>query len=199
VYINKTMKKKTIAGVIALLAIVLVVFVAGCAEQGENTTSTPTVTPTVTPTPTATSASTATAKEGDTVKVHYTGTLDDGTVFDSSIGREPLQFTLGEGQMIPGFEQGVLGMKLGESKTFTIPVDQAYGPYHEELVWEISRDQLQPGMEPELGQRLQASQTNGEPIFVTIIEVSETNVTVDANHQLAGEDLTFAIQLIEIA
>jgi peptidylprolyl isomerase len=184
------MKKKTIAGVIALIAIVLVVFVAGCAEKGGNTTSTPTVTPTVTPT--------ATAKEGDTVKVHYTGTLDDGTVFDSSIGREPLQFTLGEGQMIPGFEQGVLGMKLGESKTFTIPADQAYGPYYEELVWEISRDQLQPGMEPELGQRLQASQTNGQPIIVTIIEVSETNVTVDANRQLAGEDLTFAIQLIEI-
>ena len=198
------MKKKTIAGVIALLAIVLVVFVAGCAEKGDNTTPTPTVTPTVmptvTPTPTATSASTATAtaKEGDTVKVHYTGTLDDGTVFDSSIGREPLQFTLGEGQMIPGFEQGVLGMKLGESKTFTIPADQAYGPYHEGLVGEISRDQLQPGREPEVGQQLQATQTNGQIIIVTIINVSETNVTVDANHELAGEDLTFAIQLVEI-
>lgn len=187
------MRKKTIAGVIALLAIVLVVFIAGCAEKGGNTTSAPTVTPT------PTSALIPTANEGDTVKVHYTGTLNDGTVFDSSIGRDPLQFTLGEGQMIPGFEQAVLGMKLGEAKTITIPVDQAYGPYYEELVWVVDRDQLPAGIEPEVGQRLQTSQANGQSMIVTIIEVSETNVTIDANHQLAGEDLTFAIQLVEIA
>lgn len=184
--------KKTIAGSIAIIAIVVAVMCAGCAEKEESAPSTTALTPT----PTVTS--TATAQVGDTVKVHYTGTLDDGSVFDTSIGRDPLQFTLGEGQMIPGFEQGVLGMQLGETKTVKITADQAYGQYYEDMVWEIGRDQLPAGIEPEVGQQLQASEPNGQIIIVTIIEVSESNVTVDANHPLAGKDLTFEIQLVEI-
>ncbi len=188
------MTKRSIASLIAVIALIVAVLCAGCAEKDESTPSTPTSTPTSTTTITIT----ATAKVGDTVKVHYTGTLEDGSVFDTSIGREPLQFTIGEGQMIPGFENGVIGMKLGESKTITIPEDQAYGPHYEELVLVISRDQLPEGMEPEVGQRLQTAQPNGQIIIVTITEVSESTVTVDANHRLAGKTLTFEIQLVEI-
>lgn len=178
------------AGLIAIIALIAAVIFAGCLEKDE--------TPPSTPTPLSTSTLTATAKEGDSVKVHYTGTLDDGSVFDTSIGGAPLQFTIGEGQVIPGFEQGVLGMKLGESKTVKIPVDQAYGPYQESLVWTLDRDQLPEGMEPEVGLRLTLFQENGQIIPVTVIEVFESNVTVDANHPMAGKDLTFDIQLVEI-
>ena len=138
------------------------------------------------------------AKDGDTVKVHYTGSLEDGTVFDTSLEREPLEFTLGQGQLIPGFEQAVIGMKIGESKTVTIPAEQAYGPYNNELISVIDRDNLPEGLDPEVGQQLQAQQPDGQTIIVTIIEVSETSITVDANHLLAGKDLTFEIELIEI-
>jgi peptidylprolyl isomerase len=138
------------------------------------------------------------AHVGDTVQVHYTGTLEDGTVFDTSVGREPLGFTLGAGQMIPGFEQGVLGMKLGESKTVTIPPEQAYGPYYEDRVWVVDRAQLPPGLEPEVGQQLQAGDAQGQSIIVTVTDVSETTITVDANHRLAGKTLIFEIQLVSI-
>jgi peptidylprolyl isomerase len=139
------------------------------------------------------------AKPGDTVKIHYTGKLDDGTVFDSSVNREPLEFTLSGGQVIPGFDEAVLGMSPGESKTQKIPMDQAYGPHRDEMVLEISRQQIPPELEPEVGQQLQVQQENGQTIPVFVTEVTESNVTLDANHPLAGEDLTFDIQLVEIA
>lgn len=138
------------------------------------------------------------AQRGDTVQVHYTGKLEDGTVFDTSTNRDPLQFTIGEGQIIPGFEQAVVGMNPGESKTVTIPMDQAYGPHREEMVLEVDRKQFPEHLNPEVGQQLQVRQQNGQTMIVTVVEVSETNVTLDANHPLAGEDLTFDIHLVGI-
>jgi len=138
------------------------------------------------------------AKDGDTVKVHYTGTLDDGTTFDSSLEREPLEFTLGAGQVIPGFEEAVIGMQVGQSKTVTIPSEEAYGPYTEERVMVVERDQLPEDLEPEVGQRLQTQGADGRIIVVVVTEVTETTITVDANHPLAGKDLTFEIELVEI-
>ena len=137
-------------------------------------------------------------KTGDTVKVHYTGKLEDDTVFDTSANRDPLQFTIGEGQVIPGFEQAVVGMKPGESKTAKIPVDEAYGPHHKEMVLVVGRDQFPAELEPKVDQRLQMSRADGQRIAVTVTEVSEESVTLDANHPLAGKDLTFDIQLVEI-
>lgn len=134
-------------------------------------------------------------KNGDTVKVHYTGTLADGTVFDSSLEREPLEFTLGEGQLIPGFEKTVLGMSAGESRTVTIPAEEAYGPYREEMVLEVPRTQLPADMEPQVGMQLQIGEEQGEGMVVQITQVSDSNITLDANHPLAGKDLTFNIQL----
>jgi FKBP-type peptidyl-prolyl cis-trans isomerase 2 len=140
----------------------------------------------------------AQAKVGDTIKVHYTGTLDNGTVFDSSVGRRPLEFTIGLGQMIPGFDKGVVGLNLNESKTITIPADQAYGQYRADLVQVVARDQFPPDAELEVSQVLQVSQPNGQIILVTITNVTDTDVTLDANHRLAGKNLTFEIQLVEI-
>lgn len=139
------------------------------------------------------------AKSGDTVKIHYTGTLEDGTVFDSSAEREPLEFTINKNQVIPGFEQAVLGMTPGESKTEKIPMDQAYGPRREEMVLEVSREQIPPDLSPEVGQQLQIQQANGQSVPVVVTEVTDDQITLDANHPLAGEDLTFEIQLVEIA
>jgi FKBP-type peptidyl-prolyl cis-trans isomerase 2 len=138
------------------------------------------------------------AKTGDTVKVHYTGRLQDGTVFDTSVGSEPLEFTLGQGQVIPGFEQAVIGMQVGESKTVTIPVDQAYGPRRDDMILEVSRDELPDDLEPTVGMQLQMNQGDGGIVIVTITEVSETTIKVDANHPLAGQDLTFDIELVDI-
>jgi FKBP-type peptidyl-prolyl cis-trans isomerase 2 len=140
----------------------------------------------------------AQAKPGDTVKIHYTGRLEDGTVFDSSANREPLEFTLDGGQVIPGFEQAVVGMTPGESKTEKIPMDQAYGPHRPEMVLEVSRQQMPPELQPEVGQQLQVQQPDGQTIPVFVTEVTESTVTLDANHPLAGEDLTFDIELVEI-
>lgn len=133
------------------------------------------------------------AKTGDTVKVHYTGKLADGTIFDTSVGSEPYEFTLGQGQTISGFEQAVIGMKVGETKTFTLTADQAYGQRQEDLVFEVGRDKLSPDIKLEVGMMLQGSEG-----VVTIIKVSETTITVDANHPLAGQDLTFDVELVEI-
>ncbi len=141
---------------------------------------------------------TAQAKTGDTVKVDYTGRLQDGTVFDTSEGQEPLEFTLGQGQLIPGFEQAVMGMKIGESKTVTIPADQAYGPRRDELVQIVSRDKLPADLKPEVGMQLQTTRSDGSTITVTITEVSDTTITVDANSPLAGKDLIFEIKLVGI-
>ena len=140
----------------------------------------------------------ANASDGNTVKVHYTGTLEDGTTFDSSKGREPLEFTLGEGRIIPGFEEAVKGLQVGEAKTVTIPSEEAYGPHRNELVLEIQRSQLPEGMDPKAGQALQMQQADGRTSVVIVTDVSETTMTVDANHPLAGKDLTFDIELVEI-
>jgi FKBP-type peptidyl-prolyl cis-trans isomerase 2 len=138
------------------------------------------------------------AKHGDTVKLHYTGKLDDGTVFDSSVDREPLEFKIGGNQVIKGFEKAVIDMKPDESKTVTIPPDEAYGPYREEMIADVPRQQFPPSVQPEVGQHFELKQENGEPIVVTVTQVSESEVTIDANHPLAGKDLTFDIQLVEI-
>lgn len=138
------------------------------------------------------------AKTGDTVKVHYTGTLEDDTVFDTSVEREPLEFTLGQGQLIPGFEQAVIGMRVGESKTINIPADQAYGPHRDDLIQVIERSQLPEDLDPKVGQQLPMRQPDGRTSIVTITDISETMITIDTNHPLAGQNLTFEIELVEI-
>jgi FKBP-type peptidyl-prolyl cis-trans isomerase 2 len=138
------------------------------------------------------------AKPGDTVTVHYTGRLEDGTVFDSSEGKDPLEFTIGEGQIIPGFEQGVLGMEPGQSKTVNIPAEDAYGPYDPELVTEVERNQFPPDLELEVGMQVQGSQPDGRVAIFTVKELSDTTVTLDANHRLAGKDLIFDIEMVRV-
>jgi len=139
------------------------------------------------------------ASNGDSVKIHYTGKLDDGTIFDSSTGREPLEFTLGEGQVIPGFEEAVVGMSQSESKAITIPADKAYGPHNPEMVASVDRDRLPENMDPQVGQQLQMRQEDGQVIVVTVTDISDASVQLDANHPLAGRDLSFDIELVEIA
>ncbi|MEQ9369935.1 MAG: peptidylprolyl isomerase [Coleofasciculus chthonoplastes F3-SA18-01] len=141
----------------------------------------------------------AQAKVGDTVKIHYTGKLKDGTVFDSSLSREPIEFTIDTGQVIPGFEQAVVGMTPGDSKTEMIPMDKAYGPHRSEMVLEVTRDKMPPDLNPEIGQQLQIQQPNGRVIPVVITDVTDSNVRLDANHPLAGQDLTFEIELVDIS
>jgi len=141
---------------------------------------------------------TAVAKAGDTVKVHYTGTLADGKQFDSSVGKEPLEFTLGSSQVIAGFDKGVTGMKAGEKKTVTIPAAEAYGLYRDDLVFTIERSQLPTNITPAVGMRLQMLQQDGSNAVVTIKELTNATVTLDANHELAGKDLTFELELVEI-
>jgi peptidylprolyl isomerase len=138
------------------------------------------------------------AKSGDTVRVHYTGKLDDGSVFDSSEGRDPLEFQLGGGQVIPGFEQAVEGMSPGDERSVTIAADEAYGPRRDELVLVVPRTELPAEMQPELGQQLQLSQ-DGQSFIVTVADVNESEIILDANHPLAGEELTFELQLVDIA
>lgn len=140
----------------------------------------------------------AQAKQGDTVRVHYTGKLNDGTVFDSSQGRGPLEFTIGQSHVIPGFEQAVVGMNPGESKTAQIPPTQAYGPRDERLVLEMDRSRIPQDLELEIDDRLQVRRTDGKTLDVTVTAISESSVTLDGNHILAGQDLTFDIQLVEI-
>jgi len=139
------------------------------------------------------------AKSGDTVKIHYTGTLEDGTEFDSSAGRDPLEFALGGGQVIAGFDSAVDGMSVGDSKTVTIPPGEAYGERHDQLVQEVPKTALPEDMEPEVGMQLQSQSPDGQMINLVIAEVGTENITVDANHPLAGKALTFAIDLVEIA
>lgn len=139
------------------------------------------------------------AKSGDTVKVHYTGTLDDGNEFDSSAGREPLEFSLGSGQVIAGFDNAVDGMAVGESKTVTIPPDEAYGDRHERLVQQVPRTSLPDDMTPEVGMQLKSQSPDGQVMNLIISEVAEESITVDANHPLAGQTLTFAFELVEIS
>ena len=138
------------------------------------------------------------AKAGDTVKIHYTGTLDDGTQFDSSAGREPLQFQLGSGQVIPGFDKAVEGMAVGDQKSVNIPAENAYGHRNEQMIQEVPRSQLPPDLAPEEGMALQAQQPDGNVVSLTVTAVSEDAITVDANHPLAGKALNFDIELVEI-
>jgi len=140
----------------------------------------------------------AKAKSGDTVKVHYTGKLDDGTVFDSSVGDVPLELTISEGRIIPGFGQSLIGMSPGESKTTKIPADKAFGLYRDELVREVERSKFPADIEPQVGQQLVMTDTGGQKTMVTVTDVSESSVIIDTNHPLAGEELTFDIELIEI-
>jgi len=139
----------------------------------------------------------AEAKNGDTVRIHYTGTLDDGSVFDSSEGQEPLEFTLGSGEVIPGFEAAIQGMQPGDKKEVTIASDDAYGAHRSDWVLEIGREDFPDNIEPEVGQQLQLSQ-EGQSFVVTVTDVSDASVTLDANHPLAGKDLTFELELVEI-
>ncbi len=132
-------------------------------------------------------------KDGDIVQVHYTGTLEDGSQFESSVGREPLHFTVGAGQMIAGFDRAVLGMTVGEKKTVTIPAAEAYGEYRDDLVIEVNRDEIPADIIPEVGMRLQAGTS-----IATITAVSETTITIDTNHRLAGKALIFEIELVTI-
>ncbi|GAB6175588.1 peptidylprolyl isomerase [Desulfobaculum senezii] len=140
----------------------------------------------------------AQAKSGDTVRIHYTGTLADGSEFDSSRDREPLEFTLGAGAVIPGFDSAVDGMQPGDSKSVTIPCAEAYGDYVDEAVAVVPRDQFPDHISPELGMALQIPQQEGSPVVVTITEISDESITLDGNHPLAGKDLNFEIELVEI-
>lgn len=137
-------------------------------------------------------------KSGDKVKVHYKGTLNDGSVFDSSEGREPLEFVVGSGQVIPGFDNAVMGLAVGESKSVNIPSEEAYGPYQENMVLAIEKDKFPEGLNLTVGEQLQIPSQSGQPIVVVIKEVADDKVTLDANHPLAGEDLNFNIELVEI-
>ncbi|TVP56516.1 MAG: peptidylprolyl isomerase [Gemmatimonadales bacterium] len=141
----------------------------------------------------------AEAQKGDTVHIHYTGRLEDGTVFDTSENRDPLGFVLGEGKVIPGFEAAVQGMAEGEQKTATIESEQAYGPRRDELLLEVERERMPDDLEPEVGQPLQMQTADGQTVQVTIVKVEEEQVVLDANHPLAGRDLTFDIKLVKIA
>jgi peptidylprolyl isomerase len=137
-------------------------------------------------------------ESGQKVKIHYTGTLDDGSQFDSSAGRDPLEFEMGAGMVIPGFEKGVQGMEVGEKKTIHIPAEEAYGERREEMIMQFERSQLPDGLEPTVGMGLQMQGPQGQPVAVMITAVDEENITIDANHQLAGQNLNFELELIEI-
>ena len=143
------------------------------------------------------SAAMSQAKLGDTVRIHYTGTLSDGTEFDSSRDREPLAFTVGAGEVIPGFDAAVAGMSIGESKTGTIPAADAYGEPREQLVVRVPRAQVPPQITPRLGQRLQLGRGD-QAMMVVVLEVNDEEVVLDGNHPLAGQDLTFALELVAV-
>lgn len=138
------------------------------------------------------------AKNGSLVKVHYTGKLEDGTQFDSSQGGNPLEFTVGNGEVIPGFEQAVVGMNIGDSKTVEVSPEQAYGEHREDRVLNMEKEKLPENITPEVGLRLQAKQPDDTVITFTVTDVSEDSVTLDANHPLAGKNLTFDIELVDV-
>ncbi len=140
----------------------------------------------------------ALAKKGDTVRVHYTGKLEDGTVFDSSRSRHPLQFTLGNGQVIAGFESAITGMTIGESITTVIPMEQAYGARRDDMIVTVMRDQLPPDLDVKVGQRLEITQADDKVLLVTVTAVTDSSITLDANHPLAGKSLIFDLELIDI-
>lgn len=140
----------------------------------------------------------AQVKSGDKIKVHYHGKLTSGETFDSSAGREPLEFEVGSGQVIPGFDMGVTGMIAGEKKTINIPFAEAYGPKNPEMIIEMPKDRFPKDMEIEIGMQLGMSDQEGHQFQVTIVEIKEAIVLLDANHPLAGQDLIFDLELVEI-
>lgn len=139
-----------------------------------------------------------TAQKGDTVAVHYTGKLDDGEVFDSSRERDPLEFEIGSGQVIPGFDQAVAGLEVGESREVRIDPDQGYGQPREDLVVDVERNQFPDESEPQLGQQVQVQVAPGQNRVATITEIQDEAITLDLNHPLAGKPLTFDVELVEI-
>jgi FKBP-type peptidyl-prolyl cis-trans isomerase 2 len=138
------------------------------------------------------------AKTGDTVLVHYKGKLKDGSIFDESKQSDPLEFKIGEGMLLPDFEKAVVGMNQGESKTIAIEAERAYGDHRDDLLIEVDRTQFPEHISPEIGLQLRLNQPDGSPLTVAISELSESSVTLDANHPLAGKNLTFDINLVEI-
>ncbi len=137
-------------------------------------------------------------KDGDTVKIQYTGKLEDGTVFDSSDGRDPLELKVGAGQVIPGFEKGVMGMEVGGTKTITIPADDAYGQRRDDLTISVKKTEFPENISPEVGQQLQLKQPDGNMVNVVITDIQEEQVTLDANHPLAGKTLIFDVEVVEV-
>ncbi|MEE9200811.1 MAG: peptidylprolyl isomerase [Candidatus Brocadiales bacterium] len=140
----------------------------------------------------------AQAKAGDTVRVHYSGSLEDGEVFDSSLERKPLEFSLGHGMVVPGFENAVIGMDIGETKTVSIPPEGAYGPHFQERTLVVEQSQVPPNIDPQIGMKLQLPSPEGGMSGAVITNVTEDTVTLDMNHPLAGKTLTFEIKLVEI-
>ena len=137
-------------------------------------------------------------KANNTIKVNYTGKLADGQVFDTSEGKEPIEFVLGQGRLIPGFEKGLIDMKLNEKKTIEISKDEAYGEVNKDLIQEISRTQIPQDMEPKVGMGLVSKTPEGQEINLMIIEVKEESIVIDGNHPLAGRDLVFDVEIVEI-
>jgi peptidylprolyl isomerase len=137
-------------------------------------------------------------KQRDTVFVHYTGTLTDGSVFDTSRGQDPLKFVVGDGQLIRGFDQALPGMHEGELKTVQIPAADAYGSHSEEMVFKVNRSQFEEALTPEVGQQFQVTASDGQPLIVTVTHIDGDTITLDGNHPLAGKDLTFEIELVKI-
>ncbi|GEO23582.1 FKBP-type peptidyl-prolyl cis-trans isomerase [Cyclobacterium qasimii] len=138
------------------------------------------------------------ATKGNTVKVHYTGKLNDGTIFDSSQDREPLEFVLGDGKMIKGFDVAVEGMTVGDDISVTIPTEEAYGPKREDMMLDVPIDQVPEDIKPEVGMDLSIQNQQGQPTPVKVVHIDETKITLDANHPLAGQDLVFDIKLVEV-
>jgi peptidylprolyl isomerase len=138
------------------------------------------------------------AESGDTIRLNYTGKLEDGTIFDSSEDREPIEFVIGGGAVIPGLENGIIGMTVTETKTITIPMEEAYGPKRPEMIMKAPKDKLPQDMEIEVGRQLESRQPDGRIMYVTIIDVAEDTVMLDANHPLAGKTLIFEVEIMEI-
>lgn len=140
----------------------------------------------------------AEVKTGDTVRVHYEGSLEDGRKFDSSFDREPIELTVGSGQVISGFENAVVGMEEGDSRTVTVPPEEGYGPHDPNLLHKVDREQVPDEIDLQVGAQLQATDRQGQVIALTVADFDDSTVTLDANHPLAGQDLTFDVKVVEI-